>query len=226
MNNFVYFIEKGSCNVTVKDKQKLRNQDKYVRSLKTGDCFGEIALIYKERRSCSVSSTNFTTLGTIDMQSMYELFVKYPELKQIMIEKINEYDDVLKIFFEKTLNSIDFFQGISTEITNELIFSFIPEYHEKDSIIFKQDDIAEKMYIIQNGMIEIYTVMDNGVIFILERLYRGSVINHRSFLLQDSIDICARCATPVSVYYITLDKFAEIRHKSQELHEQVAAIED
>jgi CRP-like cAMP-binding protein len=114
---------------------------------------------------------------------MYDLFVKYPELKQIMIEKIKEYDDVLKIFFEKTLNSIDFLQGISTEITNELIFSFIPEYHEKDSIIFKQDDIAEKMYIIQNGMIEIYTVMDNGVIFILERLYRGSVINHRSFLL-------------------------------------------
>ena len=33
------------------------------------------------------------------------------------------------------------------------------------------------------------------------------------------------CATPVSVYYITLDKFAEIRHKSQELNEQVAAIE-
>jgi CRP-like cAMP-binding protein len=63
VNNFIFFIEKGSCDVTVKDKHKLRNQDKYVRSLKTGDCFGEIAMIYKERRSSSVSSTNFTTLG-------------------------------------------------------------------------------------------------------------------------------------------------------------------
>ena len=33
------------------------------------------------------------------------------------------------------------------------------------------------MYIIQNGMVEIYTTMENGVDFVIERLYRGSVIN-------------------------------------------------
>jgi CRP-like cAMP-binding protein len=75
------------------------------------------------------------------------------------------------------------------------------------------------MYIIQNGMIEIYTTMDNGVDFVLERLYRGSVINHRSFLLNDNIDIFARCATPVSVYYITLEKFNVIRSTTAELDE-------
>ena len=78
---------------------------------------------------------------------------------------------------------------------NELIFSFIPETHEKETVLFKQDDIANKMYIIQNGMIEINTLMDNSVTFVLERLYRGSVINHRSFLLEDGIDLGARCAT-------------------------------
>ena len=41
------------------------------------------------------------------------------------------------------------------------------------------------MIIIQNGMVEIYTTMDNGVDFIIERLYRGSIINYRSFLLRD-----------------------------------------
>ena len=62
------------------------------------------------------------------------------------------------------------------------------------------------MYVIQNGMVEIYTTMDNGVDFIIERLYRGALINHRSFLLRDKIDVCARCATSVSLYTISLEK--------------------
>jgi CRP-like cAMP-binding protein len=55
-------------------------------------------------------------------------------------------------------------------------------------------------------MVEIYTTMDNGVDFIIERLYRGSIINHRSFLLRDKLDVNARCATPVSIYSVSLDK--------------------
>jgi CRP-like cAMP-binding protein len=49
------------------------------------------------------------------------------------------------------------------------------------------------MQIIQNGMVEVYTTMDNGVEFVIERLYRGSVINHRSFITEDKIDVNARC---------------------------------
>ena len=60
-------------------------------------------------------------------------------------------------------------------------------------------------------MVEIYTTMDRGVDFVIERLYRGSVMNHCSFLFLDRIDISARCATPVSVYYISLEKLLELR---------------
>src|SRR5688500_18802988 len=89
---------------------------------------------------------------------------------------------------------------------NEIIFSLTPEHLEKGSIIFSVDDEADKMYIIQNGMVEIYTAMENSVDFIIERLYRGSVINNRSFLLRDKIDIFARCSTPVTIYCLTFDR--------------------
>ena len=55
-------------------------------------------------------------------------------------------------------------------------------------------------------MVEVYTTMEGGVDFIIERLYRGSVLNYKSFLLLDKIDVSARCATPVSLYYISLTK--------------------
>jgi len=88
------------------------------------------------------------------------------------------------------------------------MFSFIPLNFEKGSTIFKADDTASAMFIIQNGMVEIYTAMDNGIDFIIERLYRGSVINHRSFLLNDNIDVIARCATQVSLYCLPFEKMA------------------
>ena len=58
------------------------------------------------------------------------------------------------------------------------------------------------MQIIQNGMVEIYTKMDTGVEFVIERLYRGSVINHRSFITEDKINVNARCQMPATLYYI------------------------
>lgn len=116
--------------------------------------------------------------------------------------------------------------GASSDTINEITFSLVPEIFEKDKIIFKPEDIADKMYIIQNGMVEIYTIMDNEITFILEKLYRGSVINNKSFLLQDSIDVYAKTATTVGLYYISLEKFNSIRLKSAELNEQIGAIED
>jgi len=38
--NLMYFLERGECMVTVRDKQKLRNADKKVRSLFSGEYFG------------------------------------------------------------------------------------------------------------------------------------------------------------------------------------------
>lgn len=95
----MYFIEKGECIVKVKDKKKLRNAEKVVRYLYPSDHFGEIAMIYKERRSTSVSSSNYSSLGKIAVDNMPELFFKYPEIKALFLEKIKEYDDNLTLFF-------------------------------------------------------------------------------------------------------------------------------
>lgn len=45
-NDYAYFLEKGECVVKVRDKQKLRNSDKKVRTLYPGDYFGVSTMIY------------------------------------------------------------------------------------------------------------------------------------------------------------------------------------
>jgi CRP-like cAMP-binding protein len=74
-------------------------------------------------------------------------------------------------------------------------------------------------------MVEIYTQMDNGVDFVIERLYRGSVINHRSFITEDKIDVNARCQMPVTLFYITWNKMSEIKESSPKLAEKIEDVE-
>ena len=81
------------------------------------------------------------------------------------------------------------------------------------------------MQIISNGMVEIYTTMDNGVEFVLERLYRGSIINHHSFITEDKIDVNARCQMPVTLFYITWDKMRMIKEQSPVLSQKIDKIE-
>jgi CRP-like cAMP-binding protein len=54
---------------------------------------------------------------------------------------------------------------------------------EKGSHLFNVDDVCKYMFIITEGMVEIVTLMDNGVELIIERLMPGSSINAQAFLV-------------------------------------------
>jgi len=192
-NRFMFFIERGECIVQINDKDKMRNKSKNVRTLYPGDIFGEIAFLYDAKRSASVTSTNYTTLGKIPEDEIKTLFELYPFFKKELVKRTVRYDDDLKIFLESILKTIDYLQGVPDETINKIIFSMTFAKFDKGSKIFQVDETALLMQIIQNGMVEIYTTMDNGVEFVIERLYRGSVINHRSFITADKIDVNARC---------------------------------
>ena len=45
----------------------------------------------------------------------------------------------------------------------------------------------------------------------IERLYRGSVVNHNSFLMNDGIDTYAKCKQTVSVYVIDIETIKRLR---------------
>jgi len=81
------------------------------------------------------------------------------------------------------------------------------------------------MQIIQNGVVEIYTTMDNGVEFVIERLFRGSVMNHHSFITEDKIDVNARCQSSVTLFYILWDKMTDIKEDCDILAKNINDIE-
>ena len=81
------------------------------------------------------------------------------------------------------------------------------------------------MFIIQSGLVEV-THQAEGEPFIIERLYRGSIINHRSFLLNDDNDTDGKCATTVSAFALEYHDLETIRNRISELDTEIKKIEN
>jgi hypothetical protein len=80
------------------------------------------------------------------------------------------------------------------------------------------------MFLIKNGIAEISCKIENQDLTI-ERLYRGSIINHRSFLIADKSDISCRCSQTMTLFYMTFDQIKRIRMKNAMLNMEISKIE-
>ena len=77
------------------------------------------------------------------------------------------------------------------------------------------------MFLIQDGIVEIAIKYDKRIedgYFIIERLTKGAIINHRSFLVKDDADTDFKCSTSVSCFVLTYDKVKKIKSKRPDLH--------
>ena len=75
-----------------------------------------------------------------------------------------------------------------------------------------------ELQIIQSGFVEVMHYFDKSKEeFVIERLFRGSVINHNSFLMNDGNDTDAICRNNVTIFYLKIDTLKQIRTKYIEL---------
>ena len=66
----LFVMAKGDCDVWVKD---LDRKDCFVRLLRPGDTFGEVALITKSKRTATVKSRTYCTAAALSSDKFTEL---------------------------------------------------------------------------------------------------------------------------------------------------------
>ena len=79
-----------------------------------------------------------------------------------------------------------------------------PLFLDKGDVLAHSGSKAKNLYVIFSGMIEIFTIMDNGTEFIIERLTSGSVINPTAFLIEDEIDTIFRAGSTVTIFALNV----------------------
>lgn len=68
----------------------------------------------------------------------------------------------------------------------------------------------------QSGMIEVYTEFE-GKEFVIERLFKGSIVNYRTFFMQESGSVSLRFAAPSVLKVLSKDRMNQIASKHPEL---------
>jgi len=192
-----------------------------------GDHFGEISLFYKCKRTASVMSNNYCTLGKMSEFHFKELLTKFNyNIEDEFREIIYKYNDAQTTFLLNAIDKINYFNGVSEKTKRDIVYSLNPVNFDKGGLLFKPGDEADAMYIIDSGIVEIYILMDKNEEFVVNRLHKGSIINHRAFLFNDIIDTYARCSTMVSLFYIKINDLNNIRERDSFVDSKINKIEE
>ena len=91
----------------------------------------------------------------------------------------------------------------------DIIYSLETQRKAKGEILQRRGDDADELYFLQSGIIEVYTEFE-GKEFVIERLFRGSIVNYRTFFMEER-GVCAlRFATASVLKALHKDKMEAI----------------
>ena len=90
-------------------------------------------------------------------------------------------------FIKNALKQLPFFQHLKdTEtIFYEVIFSCVTSKENQGYTLIKKGDKINDIYIVEQGIVEV-SILVSGKPVILERLFRGSVINFKTIFREDT----------------------------------------
>lgn len=109
----MYFISKGNCVVNIYDKD-MKNRVA-IRLLNEGDHFGEISLLYKCNRTCTVVSRNYNTIARCLGARFRMLCSDHPMFRELLVKHVHRYKDPILNYMRSIISKISYFQNLLPE---------------------------------------------------------------------------------------------------------------
>ena len=134
----MYFISKGDCTVNLRDETG--KEQLAVSLLVAGDHFGEIALIYRCKRTATIISRNYNNMARLEYDAWREIVCEFPKYNEHLKNYVYSYEDSRKLFLIKMISKIDFFKNLPTRILTELIYSLDSREFPEGSMVLKTYD--------------------------------------------------------------------------------------
>lgn len=202
----IFFVSTGDCVVDVMNYDGKEHQA--VRLLVEGDHFGEISTIYNCLVTATVLSRNYNIMARLTQDRFKEFAIEFPDYRDMLKRRIRKYKDPKLNFLRKTIRSVFLFKDITDDVMSDILYQMPPKYYEKGEYICKIGQVGDTLLIVERGEVDIKTTME-GNEFMIDRLIPGTVINYRTFLLDDLIDVDMIC--------VSRCKILEMPYKTLEL---------
>ena len=79
-----------------------------------------------------------------------------------------------------------------------------PKFYEIGDTIIRKYGFAQNMVFILSGCVEIMDDFE-GNDFVIDRLFMGSTLNQRTFIMQEMVFVTAQCSEPTKTLEISYE---------------------
>ena len=197
-----------------------------MKVLRQGQLFGEISLIYKCMTTASVIALKYCTIGKLLENDFAEITMTHPEILKYVKEYIFTYTDKDMRFIKMALKQMPFFSHLQDKdsILYEIIYSLRPKKQNVGDMLVNQGDSINEIFIIERGIVEIFLKIGGNDI-VLERLFRGSVINYKNLFTKERSQVSMRFATEGVYTSLTMSRLNRIRQNNKLLNKRINKFE-
>lgn len=93
---------------------------KFVRILRPGCMFGEVALLCNCKRTASVKSINYSIIARLPHNEFEFFCQEFPEVVDKLKREIFYYNDPWRNFIKSVLRGVSYFRSLSHVILNDM----------------------------------------------------------------------------------------------------------
>lgn len=116
-------------------------------------------------------------------------------------------------FIKRSISQVpyfkDFAKGDSQPVLFDIIYSLQTQKRQKGEQLQIAGEDADELYFLESGIIEVYTEFE-GSEFVIERLFKGSIVNYRTFFMEEKGVVNLRFAMPSVLKALSKQKMQEI----------------
>lgn len=205
-DGMTYFVlSKGNVKVTVYESgtdpndPEINTKVVITKILESGEGFGELALLYNDKRSATITAESDCSVFTLDGKIFKAMIIR-----NSMTKRNIQYGflDGIKLF-----STLDKFQKL------KLVDGLQAITAQKDEIIIKEGDAGKEFFIIEEGELEclkLHQVGDRYGFIRVRTLNKGEHFGELALINNNVRSMSIKCITPCKLLSLDRESFTRI----------------
>jgi len=198
-DNF-YVIERGRFEVYFRDGS---GKESLIHTYDNSGAFGELALLYNMPRAATIKAVSNGTLWAMDRQTFRRILLKSAYKKRKM--------------YEALINKVPMLKSLEAYERMNLADALAPKQFGDGERIIKQGDTADGMYFVEEGIVKITKLGDNGKEVEINRVDSGGYLGELALVTHKPRAASAYAVGHVKLAFLDVEAFERLLGPCMEL---------
>lgn len=199
-------------------KQSPDGDEKWIRTIQEGDCFGEFGFFLDRKRHASVKALKECETIEITREELEGIIKTYPRVKKVLEDLFK------KRVLDNLLALSPLFSTLSETDREEVLKRFRTRSVPEGIFLFQGGDPPHCLYLIKKGEVEIFTQDRRGKRVVLGRLGCGQLFGEIGVLLNTPRMAFAKTTQPTELLELSKKDFDDLIQRYPHLRATVREI--